>query len=145
MACRGTVLPLLYWLRIISSTFCRRLWLAFFRCRKTPTRSDVAVVSHVHFVLLRRRKELLHFGLYINFTYHHSFSFRSQLEHRASFGVSVITHILRHTAGLLWTRWARRRGLYLHRTPYNTRDKHPCPERYSNPRPQQPSGRRPTP
>jgi hypothetical protein len=41
---------------------------------------------------------------------------------------------------------ARRRGLYLHRTTQhkNTRDKHPCPERDSNPRSQQPSGRRPT-
>jgi hypothetical protein len=38
---------------------------------------------------------------------------------------------------------ARRRGLYLHRTQHrNTRDKHPCPQRDSNPRPQQPSGRR---
>jgi hypothetical protein len=37
---------------------------------------------------------------------------------------------------------ARRRGLYLHRTTQhiNTRDKHPCPQRDSNPRPQQPSG-----
>jgi hypothetical protein len=27
----------------------------------------------------------------------------SQLEHRALFGVSVITHTIRHTVGLLWT------------------------------------------
>jgi hypothetical protein len=27
----------------------------------------------------------------------------SQLEHRAPFGVSVITHTIRHTVGLLWT------------------------------------------
>jgi hypothetical protein len=42
---------------------------------------------------------------------------------------------------------ARSRGLYLHRTTRhrNTRDKHPCPQRDSNTRPQQPSGRRPTP
>jgi hypothetical protein len=33
----------------------------------------------------------------------HSFSCSSQLEHRAPFGVSVITHIFRHTVGLLWT------------------------------------------
>jgi hypothetical protein len=33
----------------------------------------------------------------------HSFSCRSHLEQRASFGVSVITHILRHTVGLVWT------------------------------------------
>jgi hypothetical protein len=42
---------------------------------------------------------------------------------------------------------ARRSDLCLHRTTHhiNTRDKHPCPERDWNPRPQQPSGRRPTP
>jgi hypothetical protein len=41
----------------------------------------------------------------------------------------------------------RHRGLYLHRTTQhiNTRDKHPCHERDSNPRSQQPGGRRPTP
>jgi hypothetical protein len=33
----------------------------------------------------------------------HPFSCSSHLEHRALFGVSVITRILRHTAGLLWT------------------------------------------
>jgi hypothetical protein len=33
----------------------------------------------------------------------HSFSCSSHLEHRALFGVSVITRILRHTVGLLWT------------------------------------------
>jgi hypothetical protein len=27
----------------------------------------------------------------------------SQLEHRAPFGVSVVTHTIRHTVGLLWT------------------------------------------
>jgi hypothetical protein len=32
----------------------------------------------------------------------HSFSCSSHLEHMAPFGVSVITHILRHTVGLLW-------------------------------------------
>jgi hypothetical protein len=31
-----------------------------------------------------------------------SFSCSSQLEHRARFGVSVITHTIRHTVGLLW-------------------------------------------
>jgi hypothetical protein len=42
---------------------------------------------------------------------------------------------------------ARRKGLYLHRTTQhiNTTDKHPCPQRNSNQRSQQPSGRRPTP
>jgi hypothetical protein len=42
---------------------------------------------------------------------------------------------------------ARRKVLYLYRTTQliNTRDKHPCSHRDSNPRPQQPSGRRPTP
>jgi hypothetical protein len=29
--------------------------------------------------------------------------FLSHLEHRAPFGVSEITHILRYTVGLLWT------------------------------------------
>jgi hypothetical protein len=32
-----------------------------------------------------------------------SFSCSSHLEHKAPFGVSVITHILRHKVGLLWT------------------------------------------
>jgi hypothetical protein len=32
-----------------------------------------------------------------------SFSCSPQLEHRAPFGVSVITHTIRHTVGLLWT------------------------------------------
>jgi hypothetical protein len=34
---------------------------------------------------------------------HHHFSCSSQLEKRAPFGVSVITHTIRHTVGLLWT------------------------------------------
>jgi hypothetical protein len=33
----------------------------------------------------------------------HSFSCSPQLEHRAPFGVSVITHIIKQTVGLLWT------------------------------------------
>jgi hypothetical protein len=33
----------------------------------------------------------------------HSFLFRSQLEHRAPFGVSVITHAIGLTVGPLWT------------------------------------------
>jgi hypothetical protein len=37
------------------------------------------------------------------FSFIHSFSFRSQLEHRAPFGVFVITHTIRHKVGLLWT------------------------------------------
>jgi hypothetical protein len=32
----------------------------------------------------------------------HSFPFVSNLEHRAPFGVFVITHTYRHTVGLLW-------------------------------------------
>jgi hypothetical protein len=63
------------------------------------------------------------------------------------------------SGGLLWVRWwtfgflrhgvgrtpldewsARRKGLYLQRTTYKHKDKHPCPERYSNPRSQQSSG-----
>jgi hypothetical protein len=32
-----------------------------------------------------------------------SFFCSSHLEHRAPFGVSEITHILRYTVGLLWT------------------------------------------
>jgi hypothetical protein len=59
-----------------------------------------------------------------------------------------LDHIqLTHTIGfLLWTSDQSRRGLYLHRTTQhrNTRDKHQCPQRDSNPRPQQPSGRKPT-
>jgi hypothetical protein len=33
----------------------------------------------------------------------HSFSCSSQLEHKIPFGVSVITHTVRYTVGLLWT------------------------------------------
>jgi hypothetical protein len=33
---------------------------------------------------------------------HHPFSCGFQLEHRVSFGVSVITHTIRHKGGLLW-------------------------------------------
>jgi hypothetical protein len=57
------------------------------------------------------------------------------------------THIQTHGRTPLDELSALRRGLYLHRTTQhrNTRDKHPCPQRYSKPRPQQPSGRRPTP
>jgi hypothetical protein len=77
----------------------------------------------------------------------HSFSFCSQLEHRAPFGVSVTIHTIRHTVGLLWTSdQPVAETLYLHRTTQhiNTTDKHPCSEQDSNPRPQQPSGSRPT-
>jgi hypothetical protein len=37
--------------------------------------------------------------------YFHSFIFLQvpNLEHRASFGVSLITYTIRHTVGLLWT------------------------------------------
>jgi hypothetical protein len=59
----------------------------------------------------------------------------------------LCSHTVRHgrTPPDEWS--ARRRNLYLHRTTQhiNTRDKHPCPQRDSNPRYQQPSGRRPTP
>jgi hypothetical protein len=47
--------------------------------------------------------------LIINHSYlrfiHNSFTFpvHSQLEHRTPFGISVITHTIRHTVGLLWT------------------------------------------
>jgi hypothetical protein len=33
----------------------------------------------------------------------HAFSCSSQLEYTDPFGVSVITHTIRHTVGLLWT------------------------------------------
>jgi hypothetical protein len=55
--------------------------------------------------------------------------------------------LLRHAVRLLTTPlddWsARRKGLYLHRTTQhiNTSDKHPCPQRDSNPWSQQPRGR----
>jgi hypothetical protein len=39
-----------------------------------------------------------HMNIYL---FHISVGF--QLEHRAPFGVSVITHIIRHTVGLPWT------------------------------------------
>jgi hypothetical protein len=59
----------------------------------------------------------------------------------------LITHIQTHGRTPLDEWSARRRDLYLHRTTQhiNTRDKHPCPQRDSNPRPQQTSGRRTTP
>jgi hypothetical protein len=59
----------------------------------------------------------------------------------------LITHIPTHGRTPLDEWSARRRDLYLHRTTQhiNTRDKHPCPERDLNPRPQQPSGLRPSP
>jgi hypothetical protein len=44
-----------------------------------------------------------------------------------------------HTVGLFWTS-----DQPVAETQGNTRDKHLCPQRDSNPRPQQPSGRRPT-
>jgi hypothetical protein len=65
----------------------------------------------------------------------HSFSCSSHLEYRAPFGVSVITHILRHTVGLL-DEWSPcRRGLYLHRTTQhiNTRKNIHAPSRESWP------------
>jgi hypothetical protein len=36
-------------------------------------------------------------------SFFHSFSCSYQLEHRATFGVPVITHTIRHTVRLLWT------------------------------------------
>jgi hypothetical protein len=59
----------------------------------------------------------------------------------------LITHIQTHGRTPLDEWSARRRDLYLHRTTQhiNERDKLPCPQRDSNVRPQQPSGRRPTP
>jgi hypothetical protein len=54
----------------------------------------------------------------------------------------------RHTVGLLWTsdQPVAEASTYTGQTQHtNTRDKHPYPERDSNPRSQQPSGRRPTP
>jgi hypothetical protein len=56
----------------------------------------------------------------------------------------LITHIQIHGRTPLDEWSARRRDLYLHRTTQRikTTDKHPCPERDSNPRSQQPSGLR---
>jgi hypothetical protein len=66
----------------------------------------------------------------------HSFSCNSYLEHKAPFGVSVITHIQTHGRTPLDEWSARRRELYLHRTTKhkNVRDKYPCPEQDSKPR-----------
>jgi hypothetical protein len=57
----------------------------------------------------------------------------------------LMTHIQTHGRTPLDEWSARRRGLYLHRTTQhiNTNDKHPCSERDSNARSQQPSGHRP--
>jgi hypothetical protein len=69
----------------------------------------------------------------------HSFSCRSQLEHRAPFQVYVITHT-RHTAGTLWTSYqpvaesSTYTGQHNRQTSMSQRD--------SNPRSQQPSGHR---
>jgi hypothetical protein len=39
-----------YWLRSISSTFCRRLKLVFFHCRNTPTnKNEVALLKLIFF------------------------------------------------------------------------------------------------
>jgi hypothetical protein len=59
----------------------------------------------------------------------------------------LITHIQTHGRTPLYELSARLRDFYLQRTTQyiNSKNKHPCPERDSNPRPQQPSGRRPTP
>jgi hypothetical protein len=55
----------------------------------------------------------------------------------------LITHIQTHGRTPLDEWSARRRGLYLHRTTQhiNISDKHPCPQRDSNPRSQQPTAR----
>jgi hypothetical protein len=75
------------------------------------------------------------------------FPFDTNLEHRAAFTVSVITHTIRQTVGLLWTndQPVAETSTYTWQQHINTIDKHPCPEQNLNPRPQQPSGRRPTP
>jgi hypothetical protein len=52
---------------------------------------------------LRKRVKLLLCTL----SFIQSFSCSSQLEHRAPFGVSVITHTIRDTVGLLWTSVSR--------------------------------------
>jgi hypothetical protein len=83
----------------------------------------------------------------------HSFihSFTGAYSPRRTFGLPfrgfLITHIQTHGRTPLEEWSARHRGLYLHRTTQhiNTTDKHPGPERDSNPRSHQPSGRRPTP
>jgi hypothetical protein len=51
----------------------------------------------VCFINLMSHKYIIKIVMFIN-----SFSCSSQLEHRAPFGVSVITHT-RHAVGLLWT------------------------------------------
>jgi hypothetical protein len=91
------------------------------------------------------------FNVEINSVFHNIHSFTGAYSPRWTFdlpfrGFSDHTHNYTHGRTPLDEWSARRRGLYLHRiTQYiNTTDKHPCPERDSNPRPQQPSGRRPT-
>jgi hypothetical protein len=57
-----------------------------------------------------------------------------------------LDHIqLTHTVGFLWTsdQPVAKASTYTEHN-INTRSKHLCPQRYSNSRPQQPSGRRPT-
>jgi hypothetical protein len=53
--------------------------------------------------------------------------------------------LFRHTVGLLGRVISPSQGLYLHRTTQHrkTRDKHPCLERDSSPRSQQPTGQDP--
>jgi hypothetical protein len=69
-----------YWLQRISSTFCRRLKSAFFRCHNTPTNKMKCSCSRssYFFVLLCRRKELLLTGLHIHLQGQYSILFLFQ-------------------------------------------------------------------
>jgi hypothetical protein len=59
-----------YWLRTVSSTFCRRLKLAFLRCRNTPTDNNkVLLLSQlIVFSYYYADKKLLHFMISYSFT-----------------------------------------------------------------------------
>jgi hypothetical protein len=78
---------------------------------------------------------------HLRHTFIHSFTgaYSPELTFGLRFRCFLITHIQTHGTTPLDEWSARRRGLYLHRTTkhINTTDKHPCPERVSNPRSQQ--------
>jgi hypothetical protein len=86
-------------------------------------------------------------SIYFKRIHHHHqwlYSPCKDLDHLTYWGFVIL---LRHGRTSLGEWSARRKVLYLHRTTQhiNTSDKHPCPQRDSNPRSQHPSGRRPTP
>jgi hypothetical protein len=71
--------------------------------KRPRTRSDSAKLSRRPCIQGEAKIWTCVFALKYMGSYIHSFSCRSQLEHRAPFAVPVITRTIRHTVGLLWT------------------------------------------